>query len=323
MGNAQANLVNNTPFPICIVTFNYVDVVFVEYNNFYSIAPGASQLVEAITNPFGLKVGVVYDVDAEGRFHYKLWSISNGGLMSVESIEGGGRVATIGSDHDECGSNLIKYSYWSDFLEVLEGLRRANLDVPDLATMQDIPPARNQQRRRTGQGGGLPQEQLGDLTSIIRAQRQNLRPSSVFEPTLTSRTASGEGPAGAEIAAEEPEIEDSHDDNSGDGYQQRRSLSFVPASLPAHSVHMRVPARRSSDGSPASLVRIGAGSRNAKRMVGPRRSVPKPSTPPSSSSSSSAAAAAAATTTTTTTTAESSPLQQAPPSSQSSSPELD
>ena len=316
MGNAQASVTNNTPFPICIVTFNYVDIVLAEYKNFYSISPGITQHVEAITNPFGLKVGVVYDVDAEGRFHYKLWSISNGGLMSVESVEGGGRVATIGSDHVECGlANFIKYSYWSDFLEVLEGLRRANLNVPDLATMQDIPPASHQQRRRgTGQGGGdLPHEQLGDLTSIIRAQRQHLRSSSVFEPTLTSLAANGEGPAAAEIAAEELEVEDSHDDNNGDRDQQRKPLSFVPASLPAHSVHMRVPPRRSSDGSPASLGRplVGAGSRSAKRMVGPRRSVPTPGTPPSSS-----AAATAAT--------ESPPLQQAPPgSTHSPSSELD
>jgi len=103
MGNAHAELTNNTLFPVCVITFNYSDLLYLQYNNFYTINPGKTATLEALTNPFGLKFGIVYDADAEGMFSIKLWSISNGGKVSIDSIQGS-KILSIGSDHDEISS---------------------------------------------------------------------------------------------------------------------------------------------------------------------------------------------------------------------------
>jgi len=299
MGNAYAAITNNTPFPILVLTFNHADLLYLEYRSIYSIPPGATQRCEALSSPY-LKFAVIYDADAEGFFHYKMWCIKSGERVSIESCEGS-RIMTIGDHHEPLADGgKVKYAYWSDFLEVVSGLRRANLDIDiDIATMPNIPPAAQQQRasrRATAGGAAGDGPPLADLASIIRAQRSSLRPSTVFEPTFPGSGEAGYDEGATERAAfRAPPVSldalDLHEakgpnqsdadllasaDERSSSQREAAMYAYVPASLPSRSVHTEgaggpgaaTAARRGSEG----LAPHTGTSRQLARVVGPRRS---------------------------------------------------
>lgn len=298
MGNAHAAVTNNTNYPLVVLVFNYADMVYVEYRSIITVPPMATQRIEALPGQY-LKFAIVHDADVDGFLSYKLFWVKSGERVSVLSCEGS-KILTFGDHHDTCGEGKVKYVYWSDFLEALEGLRRANLDVPDIGSMLHIPPTAQQQRVRHCGGRasatqGADEPPIADLAALIRSQRTSLRPRSVLEPMLadagTTAAAnnnnndpavkidvglkkSGGGQLLPETEAEtEPETVEGG--SKGEADERRKSLSYVPASLPAHSVHARDDASvrlSSSDGSASALSPLTADRRGRARIVGPRKS---------------------------------------------------
>lgn len=179
MGNTFAFVQNNTPYPICVLTFNNADISYGIYKEFYVIPAGFIQRVEAIANPVGLKFAVIYKVSQFGHFYYKRWALQKEKKVFVESITCD-NVLTSGSHHslDGFGDGFgnVSYSYWSDFETVLTVMAEAHQQVPRLLEA-DLPSAHIRQRTRRPQSlpdSPTPTHNQTNLTEIIRAQRTNL-----------------------------------------------------------------------------------------------------------------------------------------------------
>ena len=86
MGVGNSVVVNKTPKKICVITFNYADLVYGTYENIYEVMPGESKNVETtVANEKGLKVAVVYDVDrAEKELLFQLWKVKNESTFTTE-----------------------------------------------------------------------------------------------------------------------------------------------------------------------------------------------------------------------------------------------
>jgi hypothetical protein len=88
MGNAYCYVTNSTDHPIAVLAFNRADVVYRRYKALHILKPGKKRRVEALPHPEGIKIAVVYSVNARKVFWYKRWVVDNGIEISVDSVSG-------------------------------------------------------------------------------------------------------------------------------------------------------------------------------------------------------------------------------------------
>ena len=104
MGVGNSVVVNKTPKKICVITFNYADIIYGSFENVYILLPGESKNVETtVANDKGLKVGVVYDVDrAEKEFLFQLWKVKNETVFTITTFNGSD-ISTVGDNITSMG----------------------------------------------------------------------------------------------------------------------------------------------------------------------------------------------------------------------------
>lgn len=84
LGPAYAIVENQCNDMLCVITFNKADILLKNYHRLYIIDPGQRSRVEALPDPAGLFVAVVYKVD-NGYFYYKRWLCATEAEMVVRS----------------------------------------------------------------------------------------------------------------------------------------------------------------------------------------------------------------------------------------------
>ena len=88
MGPAHSSVKNLTERRICVLTFTYTDLIYLQYNTLYVIEPGSTVLVESQPDATGLKIGLVYDVDlAKKEFHYQRFVCKTDSVLSISEID--------------------------------------------------------------------------------------------------------------------------------------------------------------------------------------------------------------------------------------------
>jgi hypothetical protein len=85
LGPAHALVENLTPGVVCVLTFNKADILLTAYSNMYVLEPGQRLTVEALPDPFGLVVAIVYKAENHFLF-YKRWLCRNESEMVVHSV---------------------------------------------------------------------------------------------------------------------------------------------------------------------------------------------------------------------------------------------
>ena len=56
----------------------------------FIIEPGEAKQVEALTDPIGLKIAIVYDAAPEGQYLlYQRWQVSNNSVLTITYMNGG------------------------------------------------------------------------------------------------------------------------------------------------------------------------------------------------------------------------------------------
>ena len=89
MGNARSIINNKSNRKLCVLTFNEADLLYQYYTNFYSIDLGESKEVHALSNPIGLKYGIIIEVNVETReVTYQMWRASNYSILNVTYMNG-------------------------------------------------------------------------------------------------------------------------------------------------------------------------------------------------------------------------------------------
>ena len=62
----------------------------------YVLEPGESKEVEAMSDPIGLKIGIVYDAAPDGQIlMYQRWAVKNESVLTITSMNGP-EIATFG-----------------------------------------------------------------------------------------------------------------------------------------------------------------------------------------------------------------------------------
>ena len=84
LGPAYATVENQCNHMLCVITFNKADILLKNYNRLYIVDPGHKMRVEALPDPAGLFVAVVYKAE-NGYFYYKRWLCSTEADMIVRS----------------------------------------------------------------------------------------------------------------------------------------------------------------------------------------------------------------------------------------------
>lgn len=93
----------------------------------YSLDPGASCVVEALSNPIGLKVGIVFDAvpDADqskgGKLEYQRWAVKKEKVLTITSMENK-EIATVGDDATNEGKSSVSCKKVEDFATAVEAL---------------------------------------------------------------------------------------------------------------------------------------------------------------------------------------------------------
>lgn len=85
LGPANCTVINNSDGKLCVLTFNKADLFFTNYSHMYTIDTGQSQRVEALSDPNGLFVAIVYKA-VDNYLHYKRWHCANGSELTVMSV---------------------------------------------------------------------------------------------------------------------------------------------------------------------------------------------------------------------------------------------
>jgi len=61
----------------------------IAYHKMYILEPGESKPVEALTDPIGLKIAIVYDAAPDGQvLMYQRWAVKNESVLTITSING-------------------------------------------------------------------------------------------------------------------------------------------------------------------------------------------------------------------------------------------
>ena len=85
LGPANCTVINSSENKLCVLTFNKADLFFTNYYHMYAIDTGQSQRVEALSEPNGLFVAIVYKA-VDNYLHYKRWHCANGSEITVQSV---------------------------------------------------------------------------------------------------------------------------------------------------------------------------------------------------------------------------------------------
>lgn len=85
LGPAHCIVVNTTATKLCVVTFNRTDLFFTNYSQMYAIDSGQSTRVEALSDPNGLFVAIIYKA-VDNFLHYKRWHCGNGTTLTVLGV---------------------------------------------------------------------------------------------------------------------------------------------------------------------------------------------------------------------------------------------
>ena len=116
MGNAFCYVTNNTGQPLALLSFNNADVLYSRYHAMYIILPGATKTIEAIPNPEGLKLAVVYKVDSKRHLYYKRWKVENQSVISIDSINGAEIIISGDLMFSSIAAvGIVKSSGWTDY----------------------------------------------------------------------------------------------------------------------------------------------------------------------------------------------------------------
>ena len=126
MGNAVCSVHNKTHKKLCVVTFNQADLMYSKYENMYSLDPGASCVVEALTNPIGLKVGIVFDAvpgegSKAGKLEYMRWQVKKEKVLTITSAEKDA-IATSGDGTAADGRGSVSARKAEDFSQAVDCL---------------------------------------------------------------------------------------------------------------------------------------------------------------------------------------------------------
>ena len=82
------------------------------YQNMYVLMPGESKQIEAQADPYGLKVGIVYDAAPEGQIlMYQMWKVKNESVLTITYVNGGD-ISTFGGT---CISPPLGFQLTADF----------------------------------------------------------------------------------------------------------------------------------------------------------------------------------------------------------------
>ncbi len=64
----------------------------------YVLEPGESKQVEAASDPYGLKIAIVYDAAPEGsQLFYQRWQVKNESVLTITYMNGGD-ISTFGGN---------------------------------------------------------------------------------------------------------------------------------------------------------------------------------------------------------------------------------
>jgi len=127
MGNSVCSVHNKTHKKLCIVTFNQADLLYKKYEHMYSLDPGASCVVEALTNPIGLKVAIVYDATPNadqskgGTLHYMRWQVKKEKVLTI-TVQEKDAITTQGDGTATDGKGSVTCSNVEDFAMAVDCL---------------------------------------------------------------------------------------------------------------------------------------------------------------------------------------------------------
>lgn len=72
--------------------------MYLAYHKMYILEPGESKPVEALSDPIGLKIAIVYDAAPDGQvLMYQRWAVKNESVLTITSINGAD-IATYGGN---------------------------------------------------------------------------------------------------------------------------------------------------------------------------------------------------------------------------------
>lgn len=65
--------------------------IALDYCNMYVLEPGETKTVQAgLSDPYGLKIGIVYDAAPEGQYLlYQRWQVTNESVLTITYVNGG------------------------------------------------------------------------------------------------------------------------------------------------------------------------------------------------------------------------------------------
>ena len=109
LGPAHATVENQCSHMLCVITFNKADILLKNYHRLYIVDPGQTMRVEALPDPAGLFVAVVYKVD-NGYFYYKRWLCSTEAEMAVRSAVSVYEMDVVGGKHYDFAQNSLSYT---------------------------------------------------------------------------------------------------------------------------------------------------------------------------------------------------------------------
>ena len=136
MGNAVCQVHNRTHKKLCVLTFNQADLLYQKYEHMYSLDPGASCVVEALSNPIGLKVGIVFDAvpDADqkkgGQLKYQRWAVKKEKVLTITALERE-EITAVGEDFTNEGKSTVNCRKVEDFATAVECLTYVKPAVRD------------------------------------------------------------------------------------------------------------------------------------------------------------------------------------------------
>lgn len=81
-------------------------ILFQDYAKMYVLEPGETKKVEAgLSDPYGLKVGIVYDAAPEGQYLlYQRWQVKNESVLTITYVNGG--------DISTFGGKILIYQHY-------------------------------------------------------------------------------------------------------------------------------------------------------------------------------------------------------------------
>ena len=142
MGVGNSVVVNKTDKKLCVITFNYADLIYGSFEKIYTILPGESKNVETtVSNDKGLKIGVVYHTDQEEKeFLFQLWKVKNESTFTITSFNGtditisGSNITSVGAQKTQGVKDEEAWQMAMDVLSV-----PSNLPPPPAPGTMNLP----------------------------------------------------------------------------------------------------------------------------------------------------------------------------------------